>query len=100
MKLFIDSSQRYLRRVTLNDYQGKVLAVAQGQEEMIKLIDEVLKKAGVKLSSLTEISAKMEGESRVGINVGVAAANALNYALGLKKVKELTFPTDPNDKFR
>lgn len=100
MRLLIDSSNRYLRKISIFDSSGKELIKVQGEDDVLKLIDRALREGRVKLSDLTEVSAKMDGESRVGINIGVAAANALNYALGLKKVNQLAFPTDVNDKFR
>lgn len=100
MKLEIDSSKRFLKKVSLVDDNQKEVSSVESDKDILVLIDEVLKKGKVSLSDLTFVKAVMEGESRVGINIGVSAANVLNYALGLKKIGELEFPKDLQDKFR
>ena len=100
MKLLIDSSKRFIRRASVLDDQGKVISSAEGDRDLLFLLDQALNKAGVNLKDLISIETKMEGESRVGVNIGVAAANALNYSLGLKKLPELKFPSQAADPFK
>lgn len=95
MKIFIDSTNRFHREISLFSSAEKLVGDVNGEADVLVLLDQILKKYKVKLSDLKEIKAKMEGESRVGILIGVSGANALNYALGLKKVSELEYPKDP-----
>lgn len=100
MNILIDSSKRFLKRIILSDNNQHEMMSIEGDQDILVLIDQVLKKGETSLSSLTVVKAKLEGESRVGVGIGVSAANALNYALDLKKVGELEFPVDDKDPFR
>lgn len=100
MKLLINSSERYIRRVSLVDEKGKEITSIEGDRDLLVLIDEALKKVGLELRDLTSVEAELSGRSRVGISIGAAAANALNYALGLKKLEELKYPNQGPDPFR
>lgn len=95
MKIFIDSTNRLFRKVSLLNTSEEVVGRVEGEEDILELIDILLKENKVVPLELGEIKAKMEGESRVGILIGVSAANALNYCLGLKRVNELEYPKDP-----
>lgn len=97
--LLIDTSNRLSHKLSLLDSTGQVLGFEEGAADVLILLDQLLEKYKIKLTDIKEIKAKMEGESRVGINIGVAAANALNYALGLKKLEELKFPDQEPDPF-
>jgi len=92
MRLFINTSQRFLRKISLFNSLGKLVDEIEGEEDLILLLDRLLKKNGVNLNDIKEVEAKLEGESRVGILIGVAAANTLCYALGIKKLGELKYP--------
>lgn len=100
MKLFLDSAQRFTRKVSLTDEIVQKVDEAQAEVDLVVLIDRLLKKTRTPLTDLTQVAAKRKGASRVGVNVGLAAANALNYALGLKKVADLEFPEESFDEFR
>lgn len=100
MKLLIDSSKRFVKRLTLISGNQVEVKSVESNKDILVLIDQVLKKGKIRLPDLTSIEAKMEGESRVGISIGVTAANALNYVLGLKKVEELEFPEERSGGFR
>lgn len=100
MKLFIDSTKRLIRQVFIFDKLGDEVTSIEGDQELLVLIDQALKKAGVDLKDLTSIEAKMVGESRVGVNIGAAAANALNYALGLKGLEDLEYPSSETESFK
>lgn len=97
MKLVIDSSKRFLKKVSLIDKNQKVVSSVESDQNILILIDEALRQVKVSLNDLALAEAEMEGESRVGILIGVSAANALNYSLGLKKVDELKYPEDPKN---
>lgn len=100
MRLFINTANRYFKKITIFDSREGQIVEAEGQADVVELIDRALQKGNLKAWDLGKVSAELQGESRVGINIGAAAANALNYALGLKKVKELSFPADSEDEFR
>ena len=92
VKLFIDTSKRFLRKISLFNSLGKLVGEVEDEEDLILLLDQLLKKNSVNLSDINEVEAKLEGESRVSILIGVAAANALSYALGIKKISQLKYP--------
>lgn len=99
-RIFIDSSLRFSRRVLVRDsVEGKSNEFV-GEGDLLSLIDEALRKSGTSLKEIELVEAKMEGESRVGVSIGVAAANALSYALELKPLEELEFPNQEADPFR
>lgn len=100
MKLLIDSSKRFLKKISLLDKNQKLVVSVESNEDILVLLDQVLKKGKTSLSDLTSVKAELKGESRVGINIGVSAANALNYSLGLKKVEELEFPIETGSPFK
>lgn len=54
-----------------------------GSQSLLGAIEEVLKKAEVKTSELTEIKVETGPGSFTGLRVGVSVANALGYALGI-----------------
>lgn len=97
-KLFIDCSNRYQRKVVLYSPGGKENKV-EGDEGVLGLVDRVLSESKTAPRELTQIKAKLTGQSRVGILIGAAAADALNYCLGLKGPQELEFPKEPESGF-
>ena len=99
MKIDIDATKREIKKTSIYDDSGNLAGFVEGEDEVLVLLDRLLTERRVTLKDIKEVSAKMEGESRVGILIGVSAANALNYALGLKGAHELEFPQGPSQGF-
>lgn len=81
MKLHIDTTQIKKASVTLENG----IKVSKKGTSPLPLIEKILKKERIKLEELEEISSHPGPGSFTGVRVGVAVANALNYALGKKK---------------
>lgn len=75
IKVFLDS-QRILEKT---DY-GKIVKA----EEVLVLIEKLLVKYHLKPEDLSEIKINTGPGSFTGIRVGLAVANAMAYALGIK----------------
>ncbi len=83
MKLYIDTSDNQKTIVALdNDRLGKPTGIDKSQQVLI-LIDELLKKKKKTLKDLTEIEVKTGPGSFTGLRVGVAVANTLGFVLGI-----------------
>jgi hypothetical protein len=95
--LDIDFSDRFRHTVFLHSVSNEELCRVSGETGVLELLGQLLDKHKAKLTDLKEIRANMEGESRVGILIGVSAANALNYCLGLKRASELEYPKQAED---
>ncbi len=81
MKLYIDTSDNQKTIVALdNDRLEKPTGIDKSQQVLI-LIDELLKKHKKTLKDLTEIEVKTGPGSFTGLRVGLAVANALGWAL-------------------
>ena len=81
MLLFIDTtdSKRIVVRIETTELV-KSIRSPRG-EDVLKLIDEVLKKAGTSKEKLTEIEVNPGPGPTTDLNVGVAVANALGASL-------------------
>jgi tRNA threonylcarbamoyladenosine biosynthesis protein TsaB len=83
--LSIETSSQ-LCSVALHD-QGRLMATSQSEEEgahakqLTLLIEEVLKKAGTKLSSLVGIAISIGPGSYTGLRIGLATAKGLCFGL-------------------
>jgi len=95
MKIYIDATNRDSRKIIIYDSAGSVVGSTEGESGVLELIHRALGSCGLKLSDVSEFEARMDGESRVGTLIGVSAANALSYILGLKGAQELRYPKDP-----
>lgn len=83
MKLFIDTSDNQKTIVGLNeDRLGKITGPDKSQQ-VLDLIDQILKKNKKGLKDVTQIEVKTGPGSFTGLRVGVAVANALGWALDI-----------------
>lgn len=81
MKLYIDTSDNTKTIVELdNDRLEKPTGPDKSQQVLI-LIDKILKKHRVKPADLTAIQVNQGPGSFTGLRVGIAVANALAFAL-------------------
>lgn len=83
MKLFIDTSDRNEVKVAVefnNKLYKKTVKNIQSQN-VLQLIDKLLKEKKFKLKDIEEIEVKTGPGSFTGLRVGVSVANALGFAL-------------------
>lgn len=87
MKLFLNTSDRYKKIVTLD---GKDF---QSSGDTLELIDGALKDRKVKLNDVGQFEAFSGPGSFTGIRLGCAIINAINYGLGrVTKYNQLVLP--------
>lgn len=96
MKLYIDTSDNLKTIIGLD---GKRLEKPTGpdkSQQVLELINQILKKNKKGLEDLTEIEVETGPGSFTGLRVGLAVANTLGWALKIpvnnKKVGELVEP--------
>lgn len=99
-KLYIDTSDSTITTVGLEKNRKKYLLKEKTgdlkSQNLLPLIDKILKKYKLKPEDLTEIKVNTGPGSFTGLRVGVAVANALGWSLGIpvngkKKPVELTY---------
>ncbi|HEC24448.1 MAG TPA: tRNA (adenosine(37)-N6)-threonylcarbamoyltransferase complex dimerization subunit type 1 TsaB [bacterium] len=89
--LSIDSSNGYSNILITDDDLDKTCESISGFHEkhsvlIFKQIDEMTKKAGIKLNDLTEITVILGPGSYTGIRVSLTIAKTLSYCLGINIV--------------
>ena len=97
-KILIDTAKRYEKSVKLFK-DDKLLGEKFGDIDVTVEIQSLLKENNLKLSEIDEISANHGPGSFTGLKIGVTVANILNWALGKKKISELSYPnygSEPN----
>lgn len=83
MKLFIDTSDRNEVKVAVefnNKLYKKTVKNIQSQN-VLQLIDKLLKEKKFKLKDIKEVEVKIGPGSFTGLRVGISVANALGYSL-------------------
>ncbi len=83
MKLFIDTSKRNEVKVAIEvkkKVYKKTVKNVQSQN-VLKLIDQLLKEKKFKLRDISEIKVNTGPGSFTGLRVGISVANALGYSL-------------------
>lgn len=101
-KIKIDTSNRYEKSAELvfvEKDSEKVIAGEVGDIDIIPAIKEILEKNGLKITDISEFIANPGPGSFTGLKMGVTAINVLNWALGKKKITELSCPNyggEPN----
>lgn len=85
--LYLDTTSSERITVSLDKDPKKTLtadAKILKAQAVLPLIEKLLKKYKIKLKDLTEIKVNRGPGSYTGIRVGLAVANVLGYALGIK----------------
>ena len=77
MKLFIDTSNRDIITIGLDDKRFRASAREEKSQKLLPFIDEILKKEGKSVKDITEIEVYPGPGSFTGLRVGVTVANAL-----------------------
>lgn len=83
MKLHIDTSDNQKTIVGLDSDRLEKPTAEDKSQQVLILIDELLKKHGKTLKDLTEIEVNIGPGSFTGLRVGVAVANTLGWTLGI-----------------
>lgn len=99
--LRIDTSNNLVTRVELEikdkKYKLEEKRKKPRDQNVLDLIDKLIKSQGSTLKDIDEIEVKTGPGSFTGLRVGVSIANALSFALGIpvneKKLGEITEPT-------
>lgn len=84
MKLLLDLSQSKIAKVSLME-GGQLVSEKKGPDTL-KLVDEILREKGLKLTDILEVDSFPGPGSYTGLRIGAAIANALNYSLGRNKI--------------
>lgn len=92
MELFLNTSERSQREITLLDNKGRIIERVVTKGDILSSIEELLKRKGLEAYSLEKASIYPGPGSFTSLRMGCAVANALNYALGLKDAKHLVTP--------
>ena len=93
--IFIDASERGKHLVKLVDKalnEDEVVDALEGDVDIVQAISALLKKNNLKLSDIAEFKSNLGPGSFTGLKMGATIANVLNWALGKKKIEELSFP--------
>lgn len=95
---FVDSLEVYLKKDTKLIAKKKIKAKKQQAEKLLITIEDVFKKAGIKLKDISEIKVANSGGTFTGLRIGILTANALAYALKIpvNQIKD----TKNNSKFK
>ena len=81
MKLYLDTSDNKKTVVALDDDRLKKPTGIDKSQQVLDLIDQILKKNKKKLTEITEIEINLGPGSFTGLKVGVSVANALAWVL-------------------
>ncbi|KKS19656.1 MAG: hypothetical protein UU77_C0042G0005 [candidate division WWE3 bacterium GW2011_GWC1_41_7] len=94
-KIKIDATDRYRKTVELVNVIGSEemqLAAVTGDIDIVATIRDILEDKGITIEDIGEFESNPGPGSFTGLKIGSSIANVLNWALGRKSIKELTFP--------
>jgi len=95
LKIYIDSSKRDVRKVSLLEYVGdaeKELDFIEGSIDIVGAVKDLLKRNNLDLKDISEFVPMPGPGSFTGLKVGVTIANMFNWLLGRKNLKNLDLP--------
>ena len=94
MKLYIDTSDNKKTKIGLDDKLWEFVSQNYRSQELVTLIEKVLKKQKKELKDLTAIEINLGPGSFTGLRIGIAVANALSWALDipLNNKRQLLLP--------
>ena len=81
MKLYLDTSDNKKTVVALDDDRLEKPTGIDKSQQVLDLIDQILKRNKKKLTEITEIEINLGPGSFTGLKVGVSVANALAWVL-------------------
>lgn len=89
-KIYIDSSDRYEKRITLFE-ENKVINEKKGDLDIVIAIRDMLKEQKIELTDV-EFDYNQGPGSFTGLKIGSTVSNVLNWALLKKALRELKYP--------
>lgn len=94
MKLYINTSDNKKTKIGLDDKSWEFVSQNYRSQELVALIEKVLKKQKKELKDLTAIEINLGPGSFTGLRIGIAVANALSWALDipLNNKRQLLLP--------
>jgi len=95
LKIYIDSSQRDMKKVSLLECVGdteKKLDLVEGSIDVVGAIRDLLKRNKLELKDISEFEPMLGPGSFTGLKVGVTVSNMFNWLLGRKDLKNLDLP--------
>lgn len=101
-KIYLDTSKRYLKKVTLYA-DDKILDEKEGDFDVVTVISELLKKHKLKPADVFIDYFEGPGESFTGLKISAAIANTFNFATGKIKSTDVKLPNygrEPNISLR
>ena len=95
LKIYIDSSQRDLKKVSLLECSGDVrkeIDFVEGDIDVVGAIKDLLIRNKLDLKDISEFEPMLGPGSFTGLKVGVTIANMFNWLLGRKSLRDLNLP--------
>jgi len=95
LKIYIDSSNRDVRKVSLLEYGGDVekeIDFIEGSIDIVGAIKDLLKRNELDLKDISEFEPMPGPGSFTGLKIGVTVANVFNWLLGKKNLNEMYYP--------
>lgn len=92
LKIYIDTSERFAKKVVLKDADGHVVDEVLGDIDIVFELDKLLKKHNLTPKDIQIYEVNKGPGSFTGLKMGVTAANIFNWALGRAQIKDLIYP--------
>jgi tRNA A37 threonylcarbamoyladenosine modification protein TsaB len=92
LKIYIDTSQRYEKKVILRDDKDSVVDEVSGDIDVVSEVDKLLKKHKISPKDIQTYEVNKGPGSFTGLKIGVTVANIFNWALGRAQLKDLVYP--------
>jgi len=95
LKIYIDSSQRDMKKVSLLEIEGdnqKEVDFVEGSIDVVGAVKDLLKINNLELNDISEFEPKLGPGSFTGLKIGVTVANVFNWLLGKKNLNEMYYP--------
>ena len=95
LKIYIDSSQRDMKKVSLLECVGdteKKLDLVEGSIDVVGAIRDLLKRNKLELKDISEFEPMLGPGSFTGLKVGVTVANVFNWLTAKKNLNDMYYP--------
>lgn len=92
LKIYIDTSERYQKKLILKDENDNVVDEISGDIDVVFEMDKLLKKHNLTPKDINTYLVNKGPGSFTGLKMGVTVANIFNWALGKAKLKDLVYP--------
>ena len=95
LKIYIDSSQRDLKKVCLLNCVGDIeeeLDFIEGSIDVVGAVKDLLKRNKLDLKDISEFVPMLGPGSFTGLKIGVTVVNVFNWLLGKRNLNDLYYP--------